>query len=239
MSTTKFKLIASFLVMVVFIGVGFSNAEEREAEYIALSDYFYPLELDNKWIYVGRDYDGKRAKTVVRVEEYIPVYVGDSFLDNAYSVYHAYVNRTGVHYDTWYEYMDYTDEHGIERHGFDDDPGEYEFRIIPPVTFPSQVRIGELIVGAGDAYENGQKTGTVRYKFRILRRAKVRVPAGIFEDCIMVVFIVRGVEEEPQVSLDWCAKGIGSVQYIVLSGSGAGHIRRLLSASVLEIVTPD
>lgn len=179
----------------------------RPAAPVVLEDYFYPLQVGNQWNY-DKLTGGIPSTLNLTVGNPIPIFAGDTFLGDAYTMMYTEFENIGTF--TWTDYWNIGAGGEIQLFGFDEDAIEY--RLNPIIEFPPMLDIGQVVGSNTEVYVNGLATGTrIQFKAVVLGLASVTVPAGTFNDCIVFASLSRD-PSGTYVSVSWSARGVGEVK---------------------------
>ena len=113
-------------------------------------------------------------------------------------------------------------------YAFGNDEGTSTYRFSPPLSF-SQLTPAQPVTFSGNWLVNGAGTGNYTFTLTMQGMGSVTVPAGTFNDCLIVqVFkTVPGKNDDPEQV--WFAKGVGQVQQLDLNN---GYTQMLTGAMI-------
>jgi hypothetical protein len=97
------------------------------------------------------------------------------------------------------------------------------------------MEIGELNRKRSLVYRSDNLLGFTYFTMELIEKTSVKVPAGIFPDCIHLRFGI-GIDSGGDVAEEWWAKGVGLVKWKGISGKSKGISETLVSADIKKII---
>ena len=193
---------------------------------VNFADY-YPMAVGDQWYYI----DGTQPSSRVALAQ---VTLGSQPAIQCEELSGGEVNRDEYYWNAATQFYSL---------GYDD--GISTYRYSPPIDI-AQLTPGQPMTFSGNWLVNGAGTGTGNYTFTMTMQGlgTVTVPAGTFNNCLIVQVTQTGTGEQYSVQL-WLAQGIGVVQQIdlnsgdtqmltgsIVGGQSYGSVPQLTGVSV-------
>lgn len=213
-----------------------------------LSDYYYPAQVGNEWVYVGPSWAGHTRKRIEAVDRVITHYTGGATPQAGtetvvaqFDQYGAWSGGVFTESEHWYDYFTVTGGQ-MAFHGDDESDGAggtEQFRAGGGLSFPASLAVGESSAGGADHYRNGTWLGRMVSGTRLVGIESVTVGAGTFVGCLHLQLIFAMPGEAVSAHDEWWAPGVGTVKNQRTEGSGTVETEALLSYTLLppQIVT--
>ena len=185
-------------------GDGFSPSEpSTELARITLTDTNWPLDMTR-----GRSHPEGYLKNTCRFEEEDGYWYDGDFRRAKRYIYERSSFYRGVKAGGAYHF-------GTDKLSAKGDPGRVEpqERLDGGLRLPPVMRVGERIRATADYYENGMYYGVVQYSVTLVSHCSVKVPYGVFNDCLRLRFVIR-VDGDITPADEWWAKGVGMVKSV-------------------------
>jgi len=157
---------------------------------------YYPLTVGSHWEESNDDY-------VTVIEDYEDINGRPTIIMRCYSTDPFERDDDMIlSYDSNYIYIE-----GVFEYDDDPDPGYGMYWYNPPLKIKRHLNIGETTSSSTTVSLPGGGTTPHSFTLRLVRIESVTVPAGFFQDCL----VIEGLEDG-ELDTDWWARGVGYVK---------------------------
>lgn len=238
-SSWRTGIAVAFAVLMSWGGI--SQAAER----VTLGDYMTPNGEGSSWIY-SRSGKANAATRITVVEDHylFQLPIGSVFTSQKLEEHGTWKNgrfvaHKGAKREALFTYTGTEDRYRL--YGMDEPvPGsrgetKSRLRFDKGFNVGPTMKIGEKARQRTLVYRGNKQLGYTICTTELVEKARVKVPAGTFQDCIRLRFTL-GVDAEAEIAEEWWAKGVGLVKWKGIAGASAGVSEALVAMDLQEVI---